>query len=340
VVKPTGFFFPQRMSPRLFFSSVQHLGFAWFAMVMGWCGLSLAWYRAEFLWGNVAVWVSAVLGVVAACVWMALMLGTVARLWWFPEAVRADLKHPVRHVFVATMPASWVLLASVGATHWGFSWWADALWMLGSAGLMGVSGVVVLSWFRSDWRQDRFWLGMTPALFIPVVGNVLPALAGVGLGHPVWAAVQFGLAALLWPVAWGLIGWRIHRLGMWPQRLLPLTFITVAPPSVLALSGMNLGLPLWVVEGLWCVALLFLGGSAFVARRIFKQAFGMPFWGMSFPLAAFAALSLVLSLDRVGAQAWALVGLLLVSGLFLWLGLSTAVGIWQGRLLLPEPPGP
>lgn len=309
-------------------------------MVMGWCGLSLAWYRAEFLLGDVAVQVSAVLGVLAACVLIVLMLATVARLFWFPQAVRADLKHPVRHVFVAALPASWVLVASVAAAHWGFSWWADALWMLGSAGLMLVSGVVVLSWFRSDWRQDRFWLGMTPALFIPVVGNVLPALAGVGLGHPTWAAVQFGLAALLWPVAWGLIGWRIRRLGMWPQRLLPLTFITVAPPSVLALSGLNLGLPYGMVEGLWCVALLFLCGSAYVARRVFKQSFGMPFWGMSFPLAAFSALSLTLSFDRVGAHAWALAGLVLVSGLIVWLGVATSLGIWQGRLLVPESPGP
>jgi tellurite resistance protein len=328
------------MSPRLFFSPVQHLGFAWFAMVMGWCGLSLAWLRAEFLWGFVAVCVSAILGVVAACVLSTLMLATVARLWWFPQAVCADLQHPVRHVFMAALPASWVLMASVAAAHWGFSWWADALWMLGSAGLLLVSGVVVLGWFRADRRQDRFWLGMTPALFIPVVGNVLPALAGVGLGHPVWAAVQFGLAALLWPVAWGLIAWRIRRLGMWPQRLLPLTFITVAPPSVLALSGLNLGTPPWMVEGLWCVALLFLCGSAFVARGVFKPTFGMTFWGLSFPLAAFAALSLALSLDRIGAQTFALTGLLLVSGLFLWLGMSTAVGIWQGRLLVAEPPGP
>ena len=268
------------------------------------------------------------------------MLATVLRMWWFPEMVRTDLKHPVRHVFVAALPASWVLMASVGAVHWGFSPWADILWMLGSAGLLVVSGVVVLSWFRSDRSQDRFWLGMTPALFIPVVGNVLPALAGVGLGHPVWAAVQFGLAALLWPVAWGLIGWRILRLGMWPQRLLPLTFITVAPPSVLALSGMNLGLPQWVVMGLWWVALLFLCASAFVARRVFKQTFGMPFWGMSFPLAAFSALSLALSLERFGAQAWALTGLVLVSGLIVWLGAATGLGIWQGRLLVPEPPGP
>jgi hypothetical protein len=54
---------------------------------------------------------------------------------------------------------------------------------------------------------------MTPALFIPVVGNVLPALAGMVLGHPVWAAVQFGLAALLWPVAATPVALDLHHRG-------------------------------------------------------------------------------------------------------------------------------
>ena len=40
------------------------------------------------------------------------------------------------------------------------------------------------------------------------------------------------------------------------------------------------------------------------------------------------------------AQAWALAGLVMVSGLIVWLGAATVVGIWQGRLLVPEPPGP
>jgi hypothetical protein len=56
---------------------------------------------------------------------------------------------------------------------------------------------------------EDFWRGMTPALFIPVVGNVLPALAGVTLGHPVWAAAQYGVAIFLWPIA--LAG--AHRHG-------------------------------------------------------------------------------------------------------------------------------
>lgn len=329
------------MTPPLFLKPLQHLGFAWFAMVMGLCGLSLAWSRAAVLWGDVALRVSVACGALAACVLSALMVATALRIWWFADAVRADLTHPVRHVFVAALPASWVLMASVVAVHWGGSWWAEALWMLGSASLLVMSAVVVLSWFRSDRSLDRFWLGMTPALFIPVVGNVLPALAGLSFGYPVWTAVQFGFAALLWPVAWGMIGWRIRRLGMWPPRLLPLTFITVAPPSVLALSGLNLGVPQWLAEGLWCLALLFLCGSAWVARGVFKQSFGMPFWGMSFPLAAFTALSLALSQNHVEAMTWSLAGLLGVSALIVWLFAATLAGIWRGQLLVPElPPAP
>jgi tellurite resistance protein len=264
----------------------------------------------------------------------------VLRLCWYPEAVRADLKHPVRHVFVAAMPASWVLMASVGASHGVGVAGAEVVWMLGSFGLLGVSVGVVLGWFRSDRSQDRFWSGMTPALFIPVVGNVLPGLAGGALGHPVWAALQFALAVVLWPVAWAMIVLRLRRLGMWPPGQRPLTFITVAPPCVLALSGLNLGGPTWLAQGLWCVGSLFLLGSAYWARGVFRQAFGMPFWGMSFPLAAWAALSLVLSMDRAGAQPVAWAALLLVSALVAWLLVCTGLGMGRGRLLVPEPPAP
>ena len=49
------------MSPPLFLKPVQHLGFAWFAMVMGLCGLSLAWHRASALWGDALALLAGVL---------------------------------------------------------------------------------------------------------------------------------------------------------------------------------------------------------------------------------------------------------------------------------------
>ena len=140
------------------------------------------------------------------------------------------------------------------------------------------------------------------------------------------------------PVALALVLVRIGTVGMWPQRLLPATFITIAPPSVLALSGLQLGAPEVLVHMLWGVALLFTLVSMTVFKRCLAQAFGMPFWGMSFPLAASAALSLHLSPAQGGVQALALGWLVFVSGVIGGLLLATLRGLWLGRLFVPEAP--
>ncbi len=318
-------------------SFVQHLGFAWFAMVMGLCGLSLAWLRAEPHAGELARGVSAGAGGLAAVVFLALLLATLWRVLWFPAAVLADVRHPMRQVFVAALPSSCVLIATVMVAHGVDSVWADALWMLGAAGLVLVTVVVLQRWLRPQLPADSFWPAMTPALFIPVVGNVLPALAGAGLGHPVWAAAQYGIAAVLWPVALALVWVRIGMVGMWPQRLLPTTFVTIAPPAVLALSGAQLGAPAVLVQMLWGVALLFTLVSMTVFRRCLAQPFGIPFWGMSFPLAASAALSLHLAPAQGWPQVLALTWLGFVTLVMAGLLLATLRGLWQGRLLGPEP---
>ena len=89
---------------------------------------------------------------------------------------------------------------------------------------------------------------------------------------------------------------------------------------------------------LWGVALLFTAVSMKVFWRSIDQPFGMPFWGLSFPLAASAALSLHLAPVQGPAHGLAMAWLgwvTLVIGALLW---ATVRGLLQGRLLLPEPP--
>lgn len=317
-------------------SSVQHLNFAWFAMVMGLCGLSLAWMRAVPHWRG-AQQVSMAVGVLAAGVFLVLLLATLWRLVRCPAAVLADVRHPLRQVFVAALPSSLVLIATVSWAHGGDSFWTDAAWMVGSAALLLVTLGVVQRWFQPGLEGAQFWPAMTPALFIPVVGNVLPALAGVGLGHPVWAAAQYGIAAVLWPVALALVLVRIGMVGLWPQRLLPTTFVMIAPPAVLALSGVQLGAPVVLAQMLWGVAMLFTLVSMSVFRRCLAQPFDIPFWGMSFPLAASAALSLHLAPAQGWLQGLALAWLGFVTLVMVALLLATLGGLWRGRLLGPEP---
>jgi tellurite resistance protein len=127
---------------------------------------------------------------------------------------------------------------------------------------------------------------------------------------------------------------RIGMVGLWPERMLPATFVTIAPPAVLGLSGANLGAPEWLVQMAWGLALFFTLWSMGVVRRCWAQPFGIAFWGLSFPLAASATLSLRLASPEQGA--WALAWLLGVSTLILWLMWRTFLGVLQGSLLLPE----
>lgn len=120
---------------------------------------------------------------------------------------------------------------------------------------------------------------------LPISLILLAPLAGVALGQPQWAALQFGVGAFLWPVVITLIFVRIGLQGLWPDRLLPSAFITVAPPAVIGLALLPLGAaPAWS-QACWGIALFFLLWSANVLRAMLAQPFSMAWWATSFPLA-------------------------------------------------------
>ena len=54
--------------------ALRHLYPGWFAIVMGLCGLSLAWHRAVPLMGEPALWIARVSGVLAAIACAILMV--------------------------------------------------------------------------------------------------------------------------------------------------------------------------------------------------------------------------------------------------------------------------
>ena len=317
-------------------SSVQHLVLGWFSMVLGLCGLSLAWHRAKPWLGDLAWTLSLAIGTLAAVIFVILLLANTWRVFHFSSAVLEDLMHPVRHVFVAAVPTSMVLVATVMVTLFGPSALADGLWMSGSVTLLVATVWVVHRWLHVGRSPAAFWPTMTPALFIPVVGNVLPPLAGVPLGHEVWSAAQFGMAVLLWPVALTLVLVRIGMVGLWPERLLATTFIMIAPPALVGLSGALLGAPILLVHMAWGVALFFTLLSMTLFRRSLSQPFGIALWSMSFPLSGFAALSLRIVPDVGWLQALALAWLAFVSLLIGWLLWRTVRGLWRGDLLQAE----
>ena len=82
-------------------------------MVMGWCGLSQAWLRATDVFGDTALGLALVGSLFALFVFVLLCISCVLRLTFHPNAVAADMRHPVRHAFMATLPLSIMLRISV-----------------------------------------------------------------------------------------------------------------------------------------------------------------------------------------------------------------------------------
>jgi tellurite resistance protein len=314
---------------------LKHLGPGWYAMVMGLAGTSLAWHGAVPALGAGAATAAGAIGVLAALAFVVLVVAGLWRARRHRGAWAEDLAHPVRHVFVAALPISLLLLvtSAVAAGLRGPA--LGALWWAGSLAQLGATVWVLSRWWRGPQAGGFQWAGLTPALFIPIVGNVLVPLAGVALGQPQWAAAQFGIGLMFWPVVLALLMVRIAQHGLWPERLLPASFIFIAPPAVVGLSALRLGAPPPVAWALWGMALFSLLWVATLLRRIAHLPFGMAHWGMSFPMAAFTALTLQLApsgpLRLPGIALLALTSLL-VAGLVL----ATLRGLLHGTLLVPE----
>lgn len=315
-------------------ASLEHLGLTWFIAVMGLSGLSLAWQQAAGLFGESGLHVAQALGIAAAVLFGVLLALTVVRVLRWPHLVHHKWMHPVRYVFVATVPVSMILLATVGVNLTGVTPYWDALWQLGSAVQLALTVAVLLRWMRMHTAR---WVGVTPGLLIPVVGNVLGPLAGEALGHADWAWAQALLGIVLWPVVLVLLVMRVQRLGGWPERLRPSVFVLIAPPAVVGAD-----LLVWQVGAFptllfWALALTFVLWSLSQLPKCFEQPFGMGMWSLSFPLAAFASLSL-----RIGQAGWlpqwvGLVALVLASVMITALVRWTFWGLRSGDLLQPEP---
>jgi len=316
-------------------SPLKYLAPGWYAVVMGLAGLSLAWQAAVPVLGDGAGAGALVIGAAAALVFMALTAASLWRLHRHAEAWADDLRHPVRHVFVAAMPIGLLLLVTAALAAGLDGPLVEALWWAASLGQLSVTAWVMSRWWRAGTAGGVSWAGLTPALFIPIVGNVLVPLAGVPLGRVEWAAAQFGIGVLFWPVVLVLLLVRVLHQGPWPERLLPANFIFIAPPAVVGLSALRFAAAPLLVWGLWGVALFSLLWVAPLLRRIADQPFGIAHWGMSFPLAAFSALTLRLMPAGLGHT----LGIALLAGTSLLVAalvLATVRGLRDGSLLAPE----
>ena len=274
---------------------LDHLPVGLFGSVMGLTGLSVAWRLAHAAFGA-PPWIADAIGVVAVLAFVAVAIGYAIKAATAPAAVAAEFHHPIAGSLFGTFFISLLLLPIILAPVNLVL--ARALWVLGAAGMMVFSWLIV-----SRWMSDQQQIGhATPAWIIPVVGLLDIPLAVPALG---FAATTDSLlhALMVMDLALGLffaiplftlIFARLLFQPPLPDALQPTLMILVVPFSVgYSTYTVTVGTTDLFAQALYMLSLFLL---AVLLGRLRKLGQCCPFrfgwWAVSFPLAASAIAAL------------------------------------------------
>ncbi len=304
-----------------------------FAIVMGIMGLALALHSASESIGIVggAAQIVMVFGIVCFAL---ISLTYAVKLIRFPAAVAAEWNHPVRLAFFPAISISLLLIST--ALLSGAPELARIVWCLGAA----LQAVLTLS-VVSGWISHRsFEVGqLTPAWFIPAVGNVVAPIAGAQLGFIELSWLFFSMGVLFWLVLLTLVFNRLIFHDPIPAKLLPTLVILVAPPAIAFLAYIALtGQVDPFARILLNAAYVFAALVAIQAPKFARLPFALPWWALSFPVAGLSLASFKYA-ALVGSQAhvWIGVGvLILLVGIVTALVLRTGVGLLRNEICVPE----
>lgn len=312
---------------------LEHFPIPFFAVVMGLSGLTLALHAAEGAFGmhfgasDAAYWVTVAAFLVIAAFYILKALR-------YPGAVSAEWHHPVRLAFFPAVSISMLLLAT--ATLERSPEAARALWLAGTS-LQGVLTIAVVS----GWISARaFQTGqLSPAWFIPAVGNVIVPIAGSALGYleVSWYFMSVGL--IFWIVLLTLVMNRLIFHDPLPGKLQPTLVILIAPPAVAFVAWVRLtgevdAFARILINGAYLFTLI----VAVQLPRIVRLPFALSFWALSFPIAA-AAIASFLFAARTGSSVHKGIGAVLLAVLIaviVALLLRTLKAIKSGEICVPE----
>jgi len=309
-------------------SRLQNLPISFFSTVMGLCGMAIALQRAGDIWAS-----SPVLGdfvaLLSLFVFVVLLLIYGIKLLRYPEQVVGELSDPVKMSFGATVTVSMVLLSIT--TLQLAPTLSKALWVTGASLHLVYTLYALNTWIH---KTDFEITHISPAWFIPVVGNILVPVAGVVYASPEISWFFFSIGLLFWLVLFTIIIYRMIFHHPLPDKLLPTLFILIAPPAVGFISYVKLSGGLDGFGRVLYFSALFLTLLLFMQLpRFMRLPFYLSWWAYSFPLAAITMATIVMheltQLPVYAMLAWLFLGILCAIVIYLFVRTLYAISRHQ-----------
>ncbi len=271
----------QVFEPRL-----KHFPVMMFAVVMGLSGLALVYQKAA-LWLGYPKIIADVLAFADVAIFGIITLLYIAKAIKYPKSIKNEFAHPVRVNFFAAIAISLLLVSSLmheyGCTFSVYVWYAGAIW----EAYMTLH--VISYWVNKNVEIKH----SNPAWLIPVVGNVIVPLSGVGYVSNALLFYFLTIGIFFWVILLAILLNRIIFHHQLVQKFVPTLFILLAPPAAGMISYVKIfGFDL-MAQSLYNIALFFSFLLLFMAKNFVNIKFFISWWAFTFPVAAMSIASLL-----------------------------------------------
>lgn len=267
---------------------------SFFAVVMGLTGVTIAWKRTETIWGlNTAV--SFAILVISTVIFVVIFIVYTTKIIKYPGDIREEFKNITKLSFFPAISISLILLSIAWLDCSAF--FSAILWY-GGTFLQFIFTITIISiWIR---HQSLEINAISPAWFIPVVGNILVPISGVVHAPMEVSWFFFSAGLIFWIALFTTLLYRLIFHNPLPERLLPTLFILIAPPAVGFISYIKLT---GVIDPMARI-LYYFGLFVFLLmmpqlKMLSRIKYYLSWWAYTFPLAALT-IATILMYHQVG----------------------------------------
>lgn len=259
-----------------------------YAIVMGLSGLTIMYQKAVTTLGF-PEWIALGLMALSTIVFVAISVIYVVKFFTYKEAVKKEFTHPVRINFFAAVSISMLMLAIIYKEQ--IESISALFWYAGVALHFYLTLHTISYWINNNQELAH----SNPAWLIPIVGNVLVPIGGVGFAPQGVLLYFFSVGIFFWVILFAILFNRIifhHQLAI---KFMPTLFILIAPPAVGFLAYFKMfGVVDLFANILFDLALFFTLLIAFLYKNFIKIKFFISWWAFVFPLAAMGISAMVM----------------------------------------------
>ena len=269
--------------------SLKNFPISFFAPVLGLAGFSLALQKTQSTF-SIPDWVSLLILAVTIFLFLIVIGFYGLKLLVFKDEVRKEYQHPIKINFFPLISKILLVLSVVFLSlDLTTSKW---FWIIGVIINTIFSISILGEWISKEHFNIEH---MSPAWFIPVVGNLIIPIAGIQHFPPEISWFFFSAGVTWMFILTTIVLYRLIFHGPMAEKLVPTFFILFAAPAIAFIAYYKLTNSFDAFAHILYYFSTFLFILIAAQWRLFmKIKFYMSWWAYTFPLAAFTLATILM----------------------------------------------